>query len=326
MKNYTIIIAEHTNNHITPSTYELVTFARSLETPEIEIIILGKNIETLSNELGKNTGLNVTGIQGDHLESFHLESCLDALMGLIKDKDPAYICLPHSSFGYDLAPAIAARTGKPCISAIQEIRGNTLTRAMFGGKILADLMLPSRSAVFTVLPGAFASANPTSCDNADITILIATALPNRTRHVGIKESSASGESIANAEVIVSGGRGMGSREDMYLLQDLASLFAKSAVGASRIPCDLGWIEHSHQVGITGQSVTPKLYIACGISGSAQHLSGMKDSQIIIAINTDPGAAIFSIAHYCIVDDLRLFIPIFIQEYKKRLSSQEKGID
>jgi electron transfer flavoprotein alpha subunit len=121
--------------------------------------------------------------------------------------------------------------------------------------------------------------------------------------------------LKDAEVIVSAGRGVGKKENIALIKELAALFPRSAVGASRQACDLGWLEYKHQVGTTGQTVAPKLYIACGISGAIQHVSGMKKAQNIIAINNDPHAAIFHVAHICIVEDLVSFIPLLIEELK-----------
>jgi electron transfer flavoprotein alpha subunit len=119
--------------------------------------------------------------------------------------------------------------------------------------------------------------------------------------------------LKDAEVIVSAGRGIGKRENLSLLKRLASFFPRSAIGASRSVCDLGWLEHKHQIGTTGQNVSPRLYIACGISGAFQHVSGIRGAQTIIAINTDPHAGIFQVAHYCINEDLNTFIPVLLEE-------------
>jgi electron transfer flavoprotein alpha subunit len=138
-----------------------------------------------------------------------------------------------------------------------------------------------------------------------------TEVPSRT--LGIAESAHLYSALKDAEVIVSGGRGIGKRENVSLIKRLAAVFPRSAVGASRSACDLGWFEHRHQIGTTGQTVSPRLYIACGISGAFQHVSGMRGAQTILAINTDRHAPIFQVAHYCIVEDLTTFIPILLRE-------------
>ncbi len=125
--------------------------------------------------------------------------------------------------------------------------------------------------------------------------------------------------ITEAGVIVSAGQGLGDKENVDLMYQLAALFTKSAVAGSRIVCDLGWLEYRCQVGVTGATVSPRLYIACGISGAVQHLVGMRNSEYIVAINKDPAAAIFQIADICIVEDLTTFIPAFIEAYEKTKS-------
>jgi electron transfer flavoprotein alpha subunit len=129
--------------------------------------------------------------------------------------------------------------------------------------------------------------------------------------LGTFESMHMDSTLKDGEVIVSAGRGIGKKENLSLIKRLAASFPKSAVGASRSVCDLGWLEHKHQIGTTGQSVSPKLYVACGISGAFQHVSGIKGAQTIVAINTDPHAAIFRVAHYCILEDLTTFIPVLL---------------
>jgi electron transfer flavoprotein alpha subunit len=121
-------------------------------------------------------------------------------------------------------------------------------------------------------------------------------------------------------VIVSAGRGIGRKENISLIERIAAAFPESAIGASRSACDLGWLEHQHQIGTTGQTVSPKLYIACGISGAFQHVSGMRGARTIVAINTDRHAAIFRVAHYCIVEDLTTFIPILLEELSAECGS------
>jgi electron transfer flavoprotein alpha subunit len=138
--------------------------------------------------------------------------------------------------------------------------------------------------------------------------------PSKT--LGIEESIHRDSALKDAEVIVAAGRGVGKKENISLIERLAAVFPGSAVGASRSACDLGWLEHKHQIGTTGQTVSPKLYIACGVSGAFQHVSGMRGAQTVVAINTDIHASIFQVAHYGIVEDLTTFIPILLEELSK----------
>jgi electron transfer flavoprotein alpha subunit len=132
--------------------------------------------------------------------------------------------------------------------------------------------------------------------------------------LGIRESAEENVRLEESDVIVSAGRGIGTRENLELVRSVARLFPDSAVGASRTICDLKWLPFAHQVGVTGKTVSPKLYLACGISGAQQHIAGMKGSQMIVAINKDPQAAIFSISDYIIVEDLTTFLPLLIRKY------------
>jgi electron transfer flavoprotein alpha subunit len=136
----------------------------------------------------------------------------------------------------------------------------------------------------------------------------------KTRSRGIKQAEADMTGITEAGVVVSAGQGLGDKENVDLMYQLAALFTKSAVAGSRIVCDLGWLEYKCQVGVTGATVSPQLYIACGISGAVQHVMGMQGSEFIVAINKDPSAAIFQTADVCIVEDLTVFIPEFIRAF------------
>jgi electron transfer flavoprotein alpha subunit len=138
----------------------------------------------------------------------------------------------------------------------------------------------------------------------------------KTRSTGIKQAEADMTGITEADVIVSVGQGLGDKENLDLIYQLAALFPKSAVAGSRIVCDLGWLEYSCQVGVTGATVAPQLYIACGISGAVQHVMGMRSSGYVVAINKDPAAAIFQVADICVIEDLATFIPTFIELYEK----------
>jgi electron transfer flavoprotein alpha subunit len=137
-----------------------------------------------------------------------------------------------------------------------------------------------------------------------------------TRSLGIKQPEADTSGISEADVLISAGVGIGDEENLEFIYALADLFPKSAVAGSRIVCDLGWLEYKCQVGVTGATVSPELYVACGISGAVQHVTGMRGSGFIVAINTDPSAAIFHTADVCIVENLKTFIPVLIEEYKK----------
>ena len=134
--------------------------------------------------------------------------------------------------------------------------------------------------------------------------------------MGVKQAAMATKGITEANVVVAAGQGIGDQDNLELVNQLAAIFAKSAIAGSRIVCDLGWLEYGCQVGVTGATVSPQLYLACGISGAIQHISGMRGSDFIVAINKDPAAAIFQVADICVVEDLKSFIPVLIETYQE----------
>jgi electron transfer flavoprotein alpha subunit len=316
MKKDIFVIAESDRGCITPETYELITFAEELSGGRLpRVIILGRNNEAQAKELAEKTGCNVLSVTGDHLNLYNTQAYCDAILDILPKDNPSWVCLAHTSTGYDLAPRIAVKLTCACITAVEKIRGNILSRSLCQGRFTADIILDTPSAVLTVLPGAFPASVSESNSPGSVRMLQASVPPLKTETLGIKESEHRDSNLNDAEVIVAAGRGVGKKENISLINELAEIFPRSAVGASRSVCDSGWLEYSHQIGTTGQTVSPKLYIACGISGAIQHVSGMKKSQNIVAVNSDPNAAIFRVAHYCIVEDLTSFIPILIDEFK-----------
>jgi electron transfer flavoprotein alpha subunit len=200
-----------------------------------------------------------------------------------------------------------------CITGVESAGDGSLGRAIHSGRFIEEIAPNTPRVVVTVLPGAFEPWEETGSSAGSVKVKESgfTALPSQT--LGTVESGYRDSALKDAQVIVSGGRGVGKKENVSLIKTLAALFPRSAVGASRSVCDLGWFERKHQIGTTGQSVSPRLYIACGVSGAFQHVSGMRGSQTIVAINTDIHAPIFQVAHYCIVEDLTTFIPLLIEE-------------
>ena len=310
------VIAESDRGRITPETYELITFAKELSGGRLPIvIILGSNNETQAKELAEKTGGNVLSVTSDHLNLYNTQAYCDAILAILPKDNPSWICLAHTSTGYDLAPRIAVKLNAACITSVEKIQGNILSRALCQGRFTADIIPETPSIVVTVLPGAFPASVSESNSPGSVQMLQASVPPLKSKTLGIKEVEHRDSNLKDAEVIVAAGRGVGKKENIVLINEVAALFPRSAVGASRSVCDSGWLEYSHQIGTTGQTVSPKLYIACGISGAIQHISGMKKSQNIVAVNSDPNAAIFRVAHYCIVEDLTSFIPILIDEFK-----------
>jgi electron transfer flavoprotein alpha subunit len=320
MENPTIyMIAELRKGCIQQETYELVSFGRVIgEGKRLVFLLLGKKIEEQAREISKKTGCDTLVLFGDHLEHYNALSYAHALMEILQEEAAAWVCLPHTSMGYDLAPRLAVLLKAACITGVESAGGGSLGRPIYSGRFIEEIVPKTPRVVVTVLPGAFCPCEETAGPGGEVKVMKAafTEVPSRT--LGIAESAHRDSALKDAEVIVSAGRGIGKKENVSLIKRLAALFPRAAVGASRSACDLGWFEHKNQIGTTGQTVSPKLYIACGISGAFQHVSGMRGAQTIVAINTDRHAPIFQVAHYCIVEDLTTFIPTLLEEISVEL--------
>jgi electron transfer flavoprotein alpha subunit len=273
-------------------------------------------IESIARELALGSGFDVTALEGEGLNPYSAEAFREALVPVLAAKKPKYICLPHTARGCDLAPGLAIALGAACITAVEGLHevGESVTflRSLFKGKVIMETASETETTVLTVLPGAFKKRDLAPGREGDLEVLHTACAPHRTKPLGLAAAGVEQLNLSEAEIIVSAGKGLGNEENLDLLRQLAALFPKAAIGGSRLVCDLGWLGYQHQIGITGKTVAPRLYIACGISGAIQHVSGMQDSQCIVAINKDPHAAIFRVADYIIVEDLLTFIPLLIE--------------
>ncbi|MDF1590797.1 MAG: electron transfer flavoprotein subunit alpha/FixB family protein [Desulfobacterales bacterium] len=319
-----VVIAEHLEGKIRPATYELIAFALELRQAmpaPIKVLILGNDPEDMAHLIAAKTGLDVMAVQESNRPRYNGDLYKNILAPLLSELNPDYVCIAQTPMGMDFAPGLAHRLGAVCITGVESVyedRGRILfTRAFYNGKILADICVQAKTAVLTVAPGFF---KPSSADPAAPGRVEIRKTPGgeaRIRTVETRKAPAQESEIAQAPVIVSAGRGVGKKENLALIFTLAALFPLSAVAGSRWICVAGWLEHRRQVGLTGAVVSPKLYIACGISGSVQHLAGMRDSGFIVAVNSDPHAAIFNIADICIVEDLNIFIPALIEAHRQK---------
>jgi electron transfer flavoprotein alpha subunit len=323
MRQSIIVIAEHMESQVRPVTYELVEFALRLQritTMPIKILILGKDVGELAREIAQNSGLGICAIQAPGLADYNGETYRSLLEQLLKDEHARYICVAHSSQGLDFGPALAVSLRADCITGIEDIYDDDgqliFVRPIYGGKVVSHVSTKSETTILSIQPGIFKPSEFEGQTAGSVKIKTMPCKALKTRSLGIKPAEADTSGISEADVLISAGMGIGDEENLEFIYALAKLFPKSAVAGSRIVCDLGWLEYKCQVGVTGATVSPELYIACGISGAVQHVSGMRGSGFIVAINTDPAAAIFHMADVCIVEDLKTFIPAFIEEYEK----------
>jgi len=322
MKAQIAVIAEHTENRILPVTYESLSFAMELGERlgmNISVLILGNTVEAMAKQLAERTGSHVIGVEGEQLQFYNGEAYKAATIEVLETFDSQYICMSHTATGFDLAPRLASYLNASCVTSVEKIRtreGNIrFIRSMFNGKLHAEMAPATAKAVLTILPGTWPSLEIHPKSKGSVHIITTNFVPVASQTLEIKESEKGKLNLGDADVIISAGRGVRNPENLHLLEELAKIFPKSALGSSKAACDLGWLGYQHQIGITGQTVSPRLYIACGISGAVQHISGMRGSQTIIGINSDPDASIFNVADYGIVENIETFIPILLDEFR-----------
>lgn len=318
-----VIIAEHIAGHIRSVTYELIAFGKKLQqlkSQSLEVIILGHEVTGLARKIADISGLDVTAIEHPEATTYNGELYGKALSVHLHDLQPAYVCVAHTSQGLDFAPSLAVELNAACITGIEDVverdGGACFARPLFGGKITARVRPNSQTSILTIQAGIFNFRKDDAHTAGTVAIKSAPYKPRRTRSLGIKQIETDMAGLTEASVIVAVGQGIGNQDNLDIIYQLAALFPKSAVAGSRIVCDLNWLEYRCQVGVTGATVSPRLYIACGISGATQHVMGMRASEFVVAINRDPTAAIFQVADVCVVEDLTTFVPTFIKTYRK----------
>lgn len=320
------VIAEQENGQLMNVTFELLGAAKEL-CAKLEEKCCAVLVTAAAGELPQQliaAGADVVYVVEDaKYADYDTELYTDAICQLSKKYDPASIMFGATDDGRDLAPRVAARlhTGLCADCTALDVTDDKLvawTRPALGGNICATIICDvNRPQMGTVRPKVF---KPAEMDNNRTGEVIAfTPEAGAVSRVElVKKEALSSENavkIDEADMIAAGGRGFGSKENFDVLEQLAALFENSAVAGTRAAIDEGWLTHSQQVGQSGKSVTPHIYFACGIGGAIQHLSGMKDSDIIIAINKDAEAPIFTVAHYGIVGDVNVILPKLIEKIK-----------
>ncbi|HBF0728169.1 TPA: electron transfer flavoprotein subunit alpha/FixB family protein [Clostridioides difficile] len=321
------VIGEQREGKINPVTIELIGEGRKLADQlgkELAVVIAGYEVEKEVEELLHYSVDKVYYINDPLLKDFTTDGYAISIANLIERKKPEVVLVGATSIGRDIAPRIAGKVGTgltaDCTKLEIDSTDNKLlqTRPAFGGNLMATIVCPkNRPQMSTVRPGVMAKAvrNESETGILEVVTPELTEKMIRTRLVEILPQEKKSVNLTDARIIVSGGRGLKRAEGFELIKELADKLG-AEIGASRAAVDSGWIEHSHQVGQTGTTVRPELYIACGISGAIQHLAGMSDSKYIVAINKDAKAPIFSICDYGIVGDLYEIIPEMIESLNR----------
>lgn len=320
-----LILIDTINNTAADSIFELIGFAEMLagtEQPQIRVLITGENVADISHKAAR-FGHDVIALEHPDLRLPNPDFFADEAIRLVEEFKPRYVILQHTMRGCQIASRISAAGGLSCITGVESFTqdGDSVVfrRSIINGKITIGLAAGGERAALTVLPGAFRAPDITAVYRVPGQVLPRTPAgsPCHCRPLGIRESDGGEVRLEDSDVIIAAGRGIGTKENLDIIRAVARLFPNAAVGASRTVVDQKWLPHAHQVGVTGRTVAPKLYMACGISGAQQHIAGMKGSQTVVAVNTDPHAAIFSIADYIIVEDLAVFLPLLIEKHVKR---------
>ena len=323
------VFAEQKNGKVQSVVYELLGKGRELADQlkvELSAVLLGKKMGKAAQEL-IGYGADKVYLAGhEKLKDFRDDSYTDVLVDLIGEYKPEIILAGATSIGRSLMPKVATRleTGLTAdctgLEIDEEKKILLQTRPAFGGNIMATIICPNhRPQMATVRHKVMKEASFNKNRKGEIVRIEVDPkrIPLRTEVIKMVESMEETILLEEADIIVSGGRGLGAPENFKLIEELAKTLG-GAVGASRATVDADWIPYAHQVGQTGKTVCPKIYIACGISGQIQHLAGMQSSDIIVAINKDPEAPIFNVATYGIVGDLFEVVPALTKKFKEAL--------
>ena len=327
MSKNVYVFAEQRDGVIQKVAYELIGKAKELATDlgqEVVAVVLGDGIQAAAAELFKHGADQVIVVDAPVLGEYSTEPYAKALTAIIKAKEPEIVIYGATAIGRDLAPRISARvhTGLTAdctrLEIDPETKGLLMTRPAFGGNIMATIVCPDyRPQMATVRPGVMQALEADDSKSGTVEVFDA-GVSEADMNIKIREvvkDTKKSVDITEAKILVSGGRGIGGPEGFDMLKDLAEELG-GEISASRACVDAGWIDRDRQVGQTGKTVRPNLYIAAGISGAIQHAAGMEDSELIIAINKNNTAPIFEIADVGIVGDCKVIIPKLTEALKK----------
>ena len=308
-----LLIAEHNNKELRPFTLNAATAASQIDS-EVHAVIIGNNSEEASKQLSELPVIKkVLSVEAPHYENFTAENFAPVVVKLAENY--SHIICSANTFGKNLMPRIAAHLDTSQVSdIIKVISSDTFVRPIYAGNAFATVKSNDAKKCVTIRPTSFEPCE-SSGGSAPIEIIDAGEEFSNTKFVKREEIKSDRPELGTARIVVSGGRGMQSGDNFKLITEIADKLG-AAIGASRAAVDAGYISNDHQVGQTGKVVVPDLYIAVGISGAIQHLAGMKESKVIVAINKDGEAPIFSVADYGLEADLFEALPQFMEELNK----------
>jgi electron transfer flavoprotein alpha subunit len=305
-----LVIAEHDNASLRAATLPVVTAAKQLG-GDVAVLVAGKNCGAAADAAAKIAGVaSVLVAEADHYEHALAEELAPLIVGATEGM--SHVLAPATTFGKNVLPRVAALLDVAQISDVVKIvSADTFVRPIYAGNAMATVQSLDRIKVLTIRTTGFDAAAG-GAGPAPMAKIEATAAAGLSAFVGQELTKSERPELTTAKIIISGGRGLGSKENFKLVEAIADKLG-AAVGASRAAVDAGYVPNDYQVGQTGKIVAPELYIAIGISGAIQHLAGMKDSKVIVAINKDPEAPIFSVADYGLEADLFTAVPELVSK-------------
>ncbi|MBE0597629.1 MAG: electron transfer flavoprotein subunit alpha/FixB family protein [Desulfuromonadales bacterium] len=300
-----LLVGETRDGKLLASTYETLAFAREIGAEPVMFLV---GSDSALPHFDGRLHLADAARYGEYNPGVHKALLLD----VIARENPQLIVFSHSSYGWDLAPRLSVALKAAQVSEVVSVVDGALVVPACNAKLRRQVRASSALTVVTLQAGAFGlAAEPTGTPTVE---QVESAAAEKIEFLGYEATEKGAVDLSRAEVIVSAGRGIGKPENMAMIKDLAAAL-HGEFGASRPVVDAGWVEHNRQVGSTGQTVAPKLYLACGISGAIQHLAGMKKSEFVVAINTDKEAPIGEVADVLVVADVKQLVPALIAKIK-----------
>jgi electron transfer flavoprotein alpha subunit len=309
-----VTFAEHRDGRLRRASLETVSEARRLAdalSATVQTVLVGSGVAGLAAELGAYGADRVHVVDHADLAAYATEPWSRAVASVVAQEKPAVVLVPFTAMGRDLAPRVAARVGAGLVSDVValSVKDGKLEarRPMYAGKAFATVRWEGEPQMASLRPNVFALGKRDDARKSEVVPAAPDDTTARAKVVRVEATQAGKVELSEAQIIVSGGRGLKGPEHFHLVENLAQALG-AAVGASRAIVDAGWVDHQLQVGQTGKTVSPTLYVAAGISGAIQHLAGMSSSKVIVAINKDPDAPIFKVANYGIVGDVFEILP------------------
>jgi electron transfer flavoprotein alpha subunit len=320
MARKVLVLGEVRDQALRNVSFEAIAAGKVVsEGGEVVAVLVGEGVASLSSELIQYGADRVVAVENTKLNTYTPDGYSQAVLAVIQEEKPEGIVFGHTALGKDLSPKIAAKLNSGLISdatAIEVVGENVVfTRPIYSGKAFEKKIVTDGIIFATIRPNNIAPLEKDEERSGETTVISVDIKDLRSIVKEVVRKASEGVDLSEAKVVIAGGRGVKSEAGFEPLKELAAVLG-GAVGASRGACDAEYCDYSLQIGQTGKVVTPDLYIACGISGAIQHLAGMSNSKVIVAINKDPEANIFKVADYGIVGDLFEVVPLLTEEFKK----------